>query len=265
MLGFLKKRWKGRKVTLALGGGSARGLAHIGVLRVLEREKIAIDRIVGTSMGAMIGAAYSIGVPIKEMEDKAYGFSVNKLLDPTFRGMGLLVGNRLEANIRNLIDSKTFADCKIPLSVVTTDIESGDEIVHQSGDLIKIVRATCSWPGIFEPVRVGGRLLCDGGIKNSVPAKIARELTPDNYILAVDVGFCVRHGKMENIFQIILQSLQIIGEELNKYQSGIADCAIKVDLPEIDQVAFNRSREVVVKGAEATEAKIAQIKKDLRL
>jgi NTE family protein len=263
MLDFLKRRRK--KVTLVLGGGSARGLAHIGVLRVLEREKIPIDHIVGTSMGAMVGAAYSAGMSVKEMEERAYRFSVNKLLDPTFRGMGLLAGNRLEDNIRMLIDSKEFSDCKIPLSIVTTDIESGDEIVHHTGDLVKIVRATCSWPVIFAPVPLNGRLLCDGGIKNSVPAKIARELTPDNYILAVDVGFCVKRGKMENIFQITLQSLQILGEELNRYQSDTADMVIKVDLPDIDQAAFNRGREIIVKGAEAAEARVAAIRKDLRL
>jgi NTE family protein len=232
---------------------------------VLEREQVPIERIVATSMGAMIGAAYSLGIPMKAMEDTAYGFSVNKLLDPTFRGMGLLAGDRLESNIRSLIDSKTFADCKIPLAIITTDIESGDEIVHQSGDLVKAVRASCSWPGIFAPVPLNGRLLCDGGIKNSVPVKIARGLDPDNYILAVDVGFCVKRGKMENVFQIILQSLQIIGEELNKYQSDTADCAIKVDLPEIDQIAFNRAREIVVKGDEAAEAKIHEIKKAIHI
>lgn len=256
---------KQRKVTLVLGGGSARGIAHVGILRVLEREKIPIDRIVGTSMGALIGAAYSIGIPMKVMEERAYGFSVNRLLDPTFRGMGLLAGERLEKTVRDLIESKTFTDCRIPISIVTTDIESGDEIVHQSGDLVKTIRASCSWPGIFAPVPLNGRLLCDGGIKNSVPVKIARDLAPDNYVLAADVGFCVRKGKMENVFQIILQSLQIIGEELNKYQSGTADNAIRVDLPEIDQIAFNRAREIVIKGAEAAEAKIHEIKKEIHI
>jgi len=263
MLGFLKGKRK--KVTLVLGGGSARGIAHVGVLRVLERERIPIDRIVGTSMGALIGASYALGIPMKTMEEKAYTFSVNKLLDPTFRGMGLLAGEKLEGTIRSLIDSKTFADCKIPLSIITTDIESGDEIIHHSGDLVKTIRASCSWPGIFAPVPINGRLLCDGGIKNSVPTKIAREIAPDNYVLAVDVGFCVRHGKMENVFQIILQSLQIIGEELNKCQSLIADGAIKVDLPDIDQIAFNRSKEIVLKGAEAAEEKILEIKKALHI
>lgn len=254
-----------RKVTLVLGGGSARGIAHIGVLRVLERENIPIDRIVGTSMGALIGAAYSTGIPLKEMEEKAYGFSVNKLLDPTIGAMGLLAGNRLEATIRTLMAGKAFADCRLPTAVVTTDIESGDQIIHQSGDIIKVLRATCSWPGIFAPVSISGRLLCDGGIKNSVPAKIARDLDPENFVLAVDVGFCIKRGKMENVFQIILQSLQIIGEELNQYQSSVADAVIKVDLPDMDQIAFNRSREIVVKGTEAAEASIIEIKKRLHL
>lgn len=263
MFDFLKRGHK--KLTLVLGGGSARAIAHVGVLRVLERENVRIDRIVGTSMGALIGAAYSTGMTIKEMEEKAYVFSVNKLLDPTIRSLGLLAGNRLENTIRSMIGARQFTDCRIPMSIVTTDIETGDEIVHNSGDLVKTVRATCSWPGIFAPVKLNGRLLCDGGIKNSVPTKIARDLAPENYLLAVDVGFCVRRVKMQNVFQVILQSLQIIGEELNKYQSLAADALIKVDLPDIDQVAFNRSREIVLKGAEAAEAKIADIKSDLHI
>jgi NTE family protein len=213
----------------------------------------------------MIGAAYCLGVPVSVMEEKASGFSVNKLLDPTIPSMGLLAGEKLESTIRELIDNKSFSDCKIPLAVVTTDIETGDEVIYQKGaDLVKIIRATCSWPGIFNPVKVDGRLLTDGGIKNSVPVNIAKSLGAD-YIIAVDVGFCVKRGKMENIFQMILQSLQIIGEELNKYQADAADAVIKVDLPGIDQVAFNRSKEIIARGMEAAEARIADIKKDLHL
>jgi len=262
-MGFFKE--KKRNVTLVLGGGSARGIAHIGVLKVLEREKIPIDRVVGTSMGGLIGAAYALGVSTKEMEEKAYKFSINKLLDPTMPAMGLLAGDKLEATIKDLIDSKNFSDCTLPLAIVTTDIETGDEVVYQKGEsLIKVVRATCSWPGIFNPVKLDGRLLCDGGIKNSVPAKVARDLGAD-YVIAVDVGFCVKRGKLENIFQVILQSLQIIGEELNKYQSDSADAMIKVDLPGIDQISFDKAKELVVRGAAAAEPMIATIKKDLHL
>lgn len=258
---FKKKK---RKVTLVLGGGSARGLAHIGVLGVFEEKGIPIDNIVGTSMGALVGAAYSVGVSLKEMYNTAEKFSANQLMDPTIPRMGLLAGKKLEAMIRQLTHGKGFEDCKIPLSVVTTDIEKGEEVIYDKGDLVKIVQASCSWPGIFNPVQVDGRLLVDGGIKNSVPTRIARDLGAD-YVLAVDVGFCVRTGKVENIFQMILQSFQITGEELNKYQALEADFTIKVDLGDLNQVSFERAHEAMIKGAAVAMEKIPALKKDLGL
>ena len=259
MFGLFRKQ---KKVALALGGGSARGVAHIGVLKVLEKEGIPIHMIVGTSMGSLLGAAYSIGISTSAMEVDAYSFSANKLLDPTIPTMGLLAGEKLEATIRGLLGDKTFADCKIPFAVVTTNIETGEEVVHQSGDLIKVIRASCSWPGIFNPVKIDGELLVDGGIKNSVPANIARSLGAD-FVLAVDVGFCVKQGPIKNIFQMILQSFQITGEELNRHQSIHADFVIKVELGDIDQAAFDRSREAVQIGMEAAKAAIPELKKSL--
>jgi NTE family protein len=178
--------------------------------------------------------------------------------------MGLLAGEKMESTIRQLVGNKQFEDCKIPLAVVANDIETGEEVVFQKGDLIKVVRASCSWPGIFNPVRIDGRLLSDGGIKHSVPTKIARDLGAE-YVIAVDVGFCVRRGKIDNIFQMIVQSFQIMGEELNQHQSRDADAIIKVFLTDIDQTAFDKSHEIVAKGVEAAEAGIWQIKRDLRM
>ena len=184
MLDIFKKH---KKVTLVLGGGSARGIAHIGVLKVLVREKIPISRIVGTSMGALIGAAYAAGITPEEMEKKAMGVSINKLIDPTVPRMGLLAGNRMQAMIKTLLDNKKFDDCRIPFAAITTDIETGQAVVHQSGDLTTVVRASCSWPGIFTPVKIDGRLLCDGGIKDSVQTDIARNLG-EGYVIAVEIG-----------------------------------------------------------------------------
>ncbi|MDO8536187.1 MAG: patatin-like phospholipase family protein [Candidatus Omnitrophota bacterium] len=260
MLGFLKKK---RSVVLVLGGGSARGLAHIGVLKVLEKEKIPIHRIVGTSMGALIGAAYSVGMPLKKMEDMAHKFNWKTVFDPTLPHMGLLKGKKLAKVVSELTDGKSFNECKIPLAVVTTDIEKNERVVFQKGDLQKVVCASCSWPGIFNPIRIDGRLLVDGGIKNSVPTRIARSIDP-GYMVAVDVGFCVKEGKIDNIFQMLLQSFQIMGEELNRYQARISDVMIKVELGHnIDQVAFNRSREAIAKGEKAAEEKAGQIKRML--
>jgi NTE family protein len=259
MLQFLKKK---RSVVLVLGGGSARGLAHIGVLKVLEREDIPIHRIVGTSMGALIGAAYSVGVSTKKMEALANGFNWKTVFDPTLPKMGLLAGKKLERIVNELTEGRSFSDCKIPLAVVATDIERNERVVFQKGNLQKVVSASCSWPGIFNPVRIEGRLLVDGGIKNSVPTRIARSLDP-GYMIAVDVGFCVKEGKITNIFDMLLQSFQIMGEELNRYQSRISDTLIKVELGDMDQVAFNKSKEAIAKGEKAAEEKIGQIKRML--
>lgn len=259
MLEFLKKK---RSVVLVLGGGSARGLAHIGVLKVLEKEKIPIHRIVGTSMGALVGAAYSVGVPVKRMEEMAHSFSWRTIFDPTIPKMGLLAGKKLEKVVTELTNHKGFHDCKIPLAVVTTDIEKNERVVFQKGNLQKIVCASCSWPGIFNPVRIDGRLLVDGGIKNSVPTRVARSID-SGYMIAVDVGFCVKDGKIDNIFQMLLQSFQIMGEELNRYQARISDTMIKVDLGDIDQVGFNRSKEAIASGEKAALSKIDQIKRML--
>jgi len=259
MLQFLKKK---RSVVLVLGGGSARGIAHIGVIKVLEREKIPIHRIVGTSMGALIGAAYAVGTPVRKMEELALKFSWKTIFDPTIPRMGLLAGKKLEKVVHELTDSKNFSDCKIPLAIVATDIEKNERVIFQKGNLQKVVCASCSWPGIFNPVKIEGRLLVDGGIKNSVPTRVARSLDP-GYMIAVDVGFCVREGKIDNIFQMLLQSFQIMGEELNRYQSRISDTLIKVELGDIDQVGFNRAKEAIVLGEKATEEKIAQIKRML--
>lgn len=260
MLSWFRK--KKQKVTLALGGGTARGMAHIGVLKVFEREHIPIDMIVGTSMGALIGAAYAMGVSVKEMEAHAIKFTLNRLLDPNIPRMGLLAGDKLEANIKELINHNSFDDCRIPLAIVTTDIETGDEVIYRRGNLVKVIRASCSWPGIFNPVRIDGRLLSDGGIKNSVPTKIAQSLGAE-YIVAVDVGFCVKKGKIDNIFQMLLQSFQITGEELNKYQAGEGDVVIKVGLDGIDQTAFHRSKEIIAEGIGAAESMVDRIKRDL--
>lgn len=255
---------KRKEVTLVLGGGSARGMAHIGVLKVFEREKIPINRIVGTSMGAFIGAAYAVGISVKKMEEVAYNFSLKKLLDPTIPKMGLLAGGKLQATINDVIGNKTFKDCRIPLAIVTTDIEKNEEVVFQTGDLKTVIRASCSWPGIFNPVRMDGRLLVDGGVKSSVPTSIAKALAP-NYIIAVDVGFCVKQGKIENALQMILQSFQIMGDELSRYQVEEADIAITVNLGDFDQAAFHRGREAVLKGTEAAEEKVDEIKRHLGL
>lgn len=256
--------FKKRKVALALGGGAARGLANIGVLKVLEKERIPIDLIVGSSIGGLVGAAYSLGEPTYRLEEAALRFSMDKLVDFTISKTSLIQGKKLEKLIEEFTDKKDFKDASIPIAITTTDIETGEELVHTKGDLQKIIKASCSWPGIFPPIVIDGRKLTDGGIRNSIPVKTARRLGATK-VIAVDIGFCVKKGKVDNLFQMFIQSVQIMGEELDSYQSMQADIIIKPKLKNIDQFAFRDAKTAIKDGEIATKKTIPEIKRKLRL
>jgi len=256
-----------KKVALVLGGGSARGLANIGVLKVLEkhfgRGKLPVDMIIGTSIGSLIGAAYCGGMTTEEMEEKAERFSWPNLVDLGLYPTGLIKGDKMERIIIDMIDGRTFDDMKIPFALTTTDIETGEELVYTSGDLVKLIRASCSWPGIFSAVEIDGRLLTDGGVRNSVPTKAARDFGAD-LIIAVNPGFCVKCQKVDNVLKSIVQTMQIMGEELNSYQSRVADVVIKPELKNIDQFDFDKARMIIKEGELATEKKVAKFRRKLR-
>lgn len=237
---------------LVLGGGAARGMAHLGVLRVLIRERVPVDLVVGTSIGGLIGAVFALGTPQEESEAMARSITWRALADPTLPTLGLNAGSRLEEVIRQAVRNQSFADARIPLAVVATDIERGEEVIFQSGDLVMALRASCSLPGIFAPVRWDGRLLVDGGLKQTVPVSIARRLGA-TMVVAVDVGFCVRRGPVTNIMQLFYQATQIVGQELNNYQAMAADLVIRPELGDIDQMAFHRAAEAIRLGEEAAE------------
>ena len=246
-------RKTGRKVALVLGGGAARGVAHIGVLKVLQSHGISFDLVVGTSIGSLVGAVYALGIPIEKFEQMALKTTWRDLADFVISKTGFLEGRNLDRVIKESIEEKDFDDLKIPLAVVATDIENGEEIVLTKGPLAKVIRASCSIPGIFIPVRIDSQLLVDGGLKSSVPTDVAKKMGAD-FIVAVDVGFCVKKGKVSNIFQVLFQSLQIIGNELSRFQSREADVAIKVRLgQDIDQMAFHKAKEIIASGEKAAQ------------
>ncbi|MFH0731843.1 MAG: patatin-like phospholipase family protein [Candidatus Omnitrophota bacterium] len=253
-----------RKITLVLGGGSARGLAHIGLLKVLDREKIPIDLIVGTSIGALVGATYALGLDLAKTEKIALRTKWWHITDFVTSKIGLLKGNNLANVINEAVENKNFEDAKIPLAVVTTDIERGDRVVLTSGNLTDAIRASCSLPGIFVPIRINDRLLVDGGLMESVPVKAAQQLGA-TFTIACDVGFCVKKEKITNLFQMIFQSIQIAGNELNKLQAKPADITIMPKLPnDIDQMAFDKAELIIYKGEDAAEQAIPLIRNKLQ-
>lgn len=163
-------------VGLVLGAGSARGLAHIGVIRVLEREGIAVDVVAGSSMGALIAAAWAVGKSADEMEQIALSVKGKraflKLLDPMFPGAGFFRGLRVYKFLQSIVDDLTFADTLIPLKIIATDLNTMEEVIFTEGKLIDAIRASISIPGVFRPVSSNGHTLIDGGITDPVPVNV---------------------------------------------------------------------------------------------
>ena len=173
------------RLGLALGSGAARGLAHIGVLKVLEEANIPIDIITGTSMGAFIGAMYAAGVPVVQMEQVALEIdwrSMARLLNPVIPTSGLTDGKKLVAFMAELLPAREFKDLRHPLAVTATDINTGEAIIIKKGDLLEALRASLAFPGIFPPVRFGQRFLVDGGLCKPLPTDVARHLGAENVI-----------------------------------------------------------------------------------
>lgn len=173
------------KVGLALGSGAARGLAHIGVIKVLEEENLPLDLIAGTSMGAFIGALYAAGVPVRRIEETALAVDwkrLTRLLDPVLPTSGLIDGKKLMAFMAELLPARTFEELSIPLAITATDIETGEAIIIKKGDLLEGLRAGLAFPGIFSPVRFGNRFLVDGGLCHPVPTDVVRSLGAERVI-----------------------------------------------------------------------------------
>jgi NTE family protein len=179
------------KVGLALSGGGARGLAHIGVLRVLEQEGIPVDFLAGTSMGGVIAAGYAAGLSAEFMAAEAQRMgqlrSLIALMDRSLPRLGLFEGQKVQEYLTGHLGNITFDELKIPLALVAVDLVMGEEVVLRSGRVADAVRATISLPGVFAPFRLDGHLLVDGGVLNNLPANVVRERGAD-IVIAVDVS-----------------------------------------------------------------------------
>ncbi len=168
-----------QRVGLALGSGAARGLSYIGVLDALEKRRVRIDCIAGTSIGALIGALYASGIPVPQLERIAKELNwrnLARLIGPTLPTAGLLDSRKIAEFIDDLLPVKTFETLRIPLAVTATDIETGTPIVIRNGLLLPAIQASIAFPGLFQPVPIGDRFLVDGGLCAPVPTEVAREM-----------------------------------------------------------------------------------------
>ena len=175
-----------KRVGLALSGGAARGLAHVGVLRVLERERVPVDYIAGTSAGSLVGAAYAAGLRGDRLEQLALEARWRRLARPTWSRYGLVSFAKLESWLVGIIGDLTFADLAVPCAAVATDLETGQPVILSEGRVAPAVRASCSVPGIVPPLELDGRMLTDGGVSNNLPISVVRDMGAD-IVIAVDL------------------------------------------------------------------------------
>lgn len=252
-----------KTVGLALGGGSARGFAHIGVLKVLEEACIPLDLIVGTSMGAVVGAFYCSGMSMRMMERLAQHIQRNHWMDWTFPRLGLATGDKMEQLVSFLIRNKTFAELSKPFAVVATDLGRGEKVVIREGPVGRAVRASASIPGVFCPVEYLGRTLVDGAVVERVPVSTARELGAD-VVIAVDVGIYLDGNKVHHILDVIAQSLDIMQRDLCRFSTDQADLVIYPQMREIQPGQFHKAAEAMLAGEDAARAMLPQILELLR-
>lgn len=267
-----------RKIGLALGAGAARGLAHIGVLAVLEKEGIPIDMIAGTSAGATVGALYAQGKDASQIKKLAQDLSWKRLaplVDPSLPKTGLIKGKKIKDLLTLFIGGDIqFSDLKIPFACVATDIETGEKVVIDRGSVPEALRASISIPAIFTVVKWEGRYLVDGGLVDPVPVSVVRQMGAD-FIIAVNVipevaerARRVDKGQAEgskepNIIQVIMQSIYIGVYVLVRSSVEEADIVIEPQVAHIGVGDFRRTQECIRQGELAAQDSIPEIKRRL--
>ena len=249
-----------QKIGLALAGGAARGYAHIGVLKILEREGINIDLIAGTSMGSLVGAYYACGFSPAEIEEMAIATKRRHITSIGFSKKGLLSTRKITKMLSRDIGSRTFQDLAIPLSVVTTDILTGEKVVISTGSVKEAVLASISVAGVFPPRELSGRLLIDGGYVNQVPVSVVRNMGAD-FVIAVVVGFwSKKRNQYSNAVQIAIRAIDIMARHLATKEEENADIVIKPDVEYESPAAYQKSDFFIKAGAKATEEAIPRIR-----
>ena len=254
-----------RKVGLAFGGGFARALAHIGVLKVLEEERIPVDLVAGTSAGAILGAAYCAGMSPKEMEEMAVTTRFRDFARMTLSRYGLYTSDRMANFCERVLKIKNFEDLKIPLAVTATDVRTGDSVVFTKGPLVDPMRASCAFPGMFPPVEVDGRSLIDGMLAYSVPTTPLREMGAECVIGVYLSADRSRQPAPRHIFEVIGQCFSIAEAKMCNLWKKDADLVVEPDIEGFSFDCFDQAKELIANGEEATRAALPRLRRLLRL
>jgi NTE family protein len=246
---------------LALGGGFARGFAHLGVLQVLEQNHIPISHIAGTSVGSILGAAYASGAPLARIIETCRTLRFRDIARWRVSRLGLASNQRLGNLIERVFESRRFEDLRIPLAAVATDLNSGEPVVFTQGNLVDAIRASCAFPGLFEPVEIGTRCLADGGLVAPVPTRAARDLGAAT-VIGVSVGMQDgHHGTPTNIFQVVSRAVSAAQKHQLEIWERHADLVLRPDVQSLAWDDFDRADEAIAAGAAAALRALPRIEK----
>ena len=248
-------------IGLALGGGFARGFAHLGVLQVLEQNNIPISHIAGTSVGSILGAAYASGAPLERIIETCRTLRFRDIARWRVSRLGLASNHRLASLIERVFESRDFEDLRIPLAVVATDLTSGEPVIFTQGNLVDAIRASCAFPGLFEPVEIGTRCLADGGLVAPVPTHAAREIGA-GIVIGVSVGMQDGHrGAPTNIFQVVSRAVNAAQKHQLELWERDADLVLRPDVQSLAWDDFDRADEAIAAGAAAARRALPRIEK----
>ncbi len=255
---------EGRPVVgVALGGGFARGIAHLGVLRVFEENAIPIDLLAGTSIGALVGAAYAGGATLDALEQQAILTHFRDFGRWTISRMGMATNERLEAFLRRFTSVHTFEEMKIPFGIVATDLLTGQTVCFTKGEVGPPLRASCAYPGLFIPVEHEGRILVDGFLTEHVPAESLRRMGAD-VVIAVHLDPGQPDQKPKNTIEVIGRSFSIIQEQTPPRWLRYADVILEPVVKDIHWDDFQRTPELVAAGMAAARAALPEIRMALK-
>ena len=247
------------RVALALGGGAARGFAHIGVIKALETSGIGVDVVVGTSAGSVVGALYAAGHGPFELQKLAIQLDEASVTDWSLFDRGLIKGEALERFINTNVGGRPIEGLRRRFAAVATDLQSGEPIVFQRGNTGTAVRASSSIPGVFPPVTIGGREYVDGGLVAPIPVRAARGLGAD-LVIAVDISSRPSGKTKAGSLDVLLDTISIMGGALGKTELAAADVLIRPELRGLPATNFQQRHEAILEGEKAGFAAIPRVR-----
>jgi NTE family protein len=247
------------RIALALGGGAARGFAHIGVIKALEAQGIVPDIVVGTSAGSLVGALYASGLSGFDLQRVALGMDDSAITDWSLPSRGVIKGEALQNFVNSAVGNRPIEKLPRLLGVVATNLQTGEALVFRTGNTGMAVRASSSVPGVFQPVSISGKEYVDGGLVAPVPVRIARSLGAD-IVIAVDISARPREQKTLSSFEVLLQTFAIMGQSLVAAELPLADIVIQPKVSNIAGTDFQSRHLAVLEGERAAQEQIPKLR-----